>query len=59
MWNGLDWEIQKYGQIVDERKIKINDKEVEEIIFFYQGSYYVEIWFDGIRMVFDFLGEYK
>lgn len=59
MWNGLDWEIQKYGQRVDERKIKINDKEVEEIIFFYQGSYYVEIWFNGIRMVFDFLGEYK
>ena len=53
MYNGLDWEVTKYGQLFDRADLEnINYGVVTTKIYKYQEKFYVEVWQNGIRLAF-------
>ena len=52
MYNGLDWEVQKYGKIIQSQDMQISDHIITTKIYAYNSNYYVEIWIDDIRYLF-------
>ena len=53
MYNGLDWEVTKYGQLFDRTDLEnINYGVVTTKIYKYQEKFYVEVWQNGIRLAF-------
>lgn len=53
MNNGLDWEVTKYGQIIDRTDLENkNYGVVTTKIYKYQEKFYVEVWQNGIRLTF-------
>ena len=52
MYNGLDWEVQKYGHIIQSQDIQISSHIITTKIYFYKSNYYVETWIDDIRYLF-------
>ena len=53
MYNGLDWEVTKYGQLFDRTDLEnINYGVVTTKIYKYQEKFYVEVWQNGIRLTF-------
>lgn len=47
-----DWEVQKYGEIIDDYEVKRNGKYIRQKIHLYEGKLYVATWYDGIRLLF-------
>ena len=53
MYNGLDWEVTKYGQLFDRTDLENkNYGVVTTKIYKYQEKFYVEVWQNGIRLTF-------
>ena len=52
MYNGLDWEVQKYGRIIQSHDMQISTNLVTVKIYVYKSNYYVETWINGIRYLF-------
>ena len=52
MYNGLDWEVQKYGHIIRTYDLDISVHRITTNIYVYKSNYYVETWIDGIRYLF-------
>ena len=52
MYNGLDWEVQKYGHIIQSQDIQISAHIITTKIYVYKSNYYVETWINGIRYLF-------
>ena len=52
MYNDLDWEVQKYGHIIQSQDIQISTHIITTKIYVYKSNYYVETWIDGIRYLF-------
>ena len=52
MYSGLDWEVQKYGRIIRTYDLDICVHCITTIVYIYKSNYYVEIWIDGIRYLF-------
>ena len=52
MYNGLDWEVQKYGRIIRSYDLDISGHYIITIVYIYKEKYYVETWIDGIRYLF-------
>ena len=53
MYNGLDWEVTKYGRIIDRTDLEnSNYGFVTTKIYKYQEKFYVEVWHNGIRYLF-------
>ena len=52
MYNGLDWEVQKYGHIIQSQDIQISSNIITTKIYVYKSNYYVETWIDDIRYLF-------
>ena len=52
MYNGLDWEVQKYGRIIQSHDMQISTNLVTVKIYVYKSNYYVETWIDDIRYLF-------
>ena len=52
MYKGLDWEVQKYGHIIQSQDIQISSHIITTKIYVYKSNYYVETWIDGIRYLF-------
>ena len=52
MYNGLDWEVQKYGHIIQSQDIQISSHIITTNIYVYKSNYYVETWIDDVRYLF-------
>lgn len=52
MYNGLDWEVQKYGRIIQSNDMQISTCIITTKIYVYMSKYYVETWINGIRYLF-------
>lgn len=52
MYNGLDWEVQKYGRIIQSHDMQISTNTITTNIYVYKSNYYVETWINGIRYLF-------
>ena len=52
MYNGLDWEVQKYGRIIQSNDIQISTCVITTKIYVYMSKYYVETWINGVRYLF-------
>lgn len=53
MYNGLDWEVTKYGQLFDRTDLENKNYGVLTTkIYKYQEKFYVEVWQNGIRLTF-------
>lgn len=52
MKKGIDWEVQKYGKIVDDYETKIDGRFVRQKIYRYQKKLYIETWYNGYRLLF-------
>ena len=52
MYNGLDWEVQKYGRIIRAYDLDISWHCITTKVYIYKSNYYVETWIDGIRYLF-------
>ena len=57
MYNGLDWEVQKYGHIIQSQDIQISAHIITTKIYVYKSNYYVETWIDDIRYLFQQLDQ--
>ena len=52
MYKGLDWEVQKYGHIIQSQDIQISSHIITTKIYVYKSNYYVETWIDDVRYLF-------
>ena len=52
MYNGLDWEVQEYGHIIQSHDMQISTNTIITNIYVYKSNYYVETWINGIRYLF-------
>ena len=52
MYNGLDWEVQKYGRLIRSYDLDISGHYITTKVYIYKEKYYVETWIDGIRYLF-------
>ena len=52
MYNGLDWEVQKYGTVIQSQDMQISAHIITTKIYAYKSNHYVEIWIDDIRYLF-------
>ena len=52
MYNGLDWEVQKYGHIIRTYDLDISVHRITTKVYIYKDKYYVETWIDDIRYLF-------
>ena len=52
MYKGLDWEVQKYGHIIQSHDMQISTNTITTIIYVYKSNYYVETWINDIRYLF-------
>ena len=52
MYNGLDWEVQKYGTIIQSHDMQISTHIITTKIYVYKSNYYAETWINGIRYLF-------
>ena len=52
MYNGLDWDVQKYGRIIESHDMKISTHVVITKIYVYKSKQYVELWINDIRYLF-------
>ena len=55
MYKGLDWEVQKYGHIIQSQDIQISSNIITTKIYVYKSNYYVETWIDDVRYLFQTL----
>ena len=55
MYNGLDWEVQEYGTIIQSHDMQISTNTITTNIYVYKSNYYVETWIDDIRYLFQSL----
>lgn len=51
MYNGLDWEVQKYGRIII-KNLDISVHRITTKVYIYKEKYYVETWINDIRYLF-------
>ena len=52
MYKGLDWEVQKYGHIIQSQDIQISSHIITTKIYVYKSNYYVETWINDVRYLF-------
>ena len=52
MYNGLDWEVQKYGRIIQSNDMQISTCLITTKIYVYMSKYYVETWINDVRYLF-------
>lgn len=52
MNNGIDWYVQKYGDIIDDYSTEIDGRYIRQKIYQYEGKQYIETWYNGIRLLF-------
>lgn len=52
MYNGLDWEVQKYGRIIRTYDLDISVHCITTKVYIYKDKFYVELWIDDIRYLF-------
>ena len=52
MYKGLDWEVQKYGHIIQSQDIQISTHIITTKVYVYKSNYYVETWINDIRYLF-------
>ena len=52
MYQGLDWEVQKYGHIIRTCDLDISVHRITTKVYIYKDKYYVETWIDDIRYLF-------
>ena len=51
MKNTTQWEVTKYGQLIDRADIERGDVGcISTKIYEYQGKYYVELWENGYNI---------
>ena len=52
MYKGLDWEVQKYGTVVQSHKYRVSTRVITTKIYYYKDHFYIETWIDEIRYYF-------
>ena len=52
MYNGLDWEVQMRGTIIQSNNMQVSDNIITTNIYVYKSNYYVVTWINGIRFLF-------
>ena len=52
MYNGLDWEVQEYGTIIQSQDMQISAHIITTKIYVYKSNYYVETWINDVRYLF-------
>ena len=53
MYNESDWEVQKYGTVIDCHELNIDGRyKVQEKVYRYQDRVFVEVWCNGYRLSF-------
>lgn len=52
MYNGLDWEVQKYGRIIQSNDMQISTCLITTKIYVYMSKYYVETGINDVRYLF-------
>ena len=52
MYQGLDWEVQKYGHIIRTCDLDISVHRITTKVYIYKDKYYVETWINDIRYLF-------
>ena len=55
MYNGLDWEVQMRGTIIQSNNMQISSNIITTNIYVYKSNYYVVTWINGIRFLFQSL----
>ena len=52
MKRGIDWEVQRYGTVVDDYETKIDGRFIRQKIYRYENKLYIETWYNGCRLLF-------
>lgn len=48
-----EWEVAKYGIIIDDYDIKIDGNYIRQKIYKYEDTLYIDTWCNGIKLSFN------
>lgn len=53
MSKSLDWEVQKYGRLINQADTwEESHNLITQKIYYYEGKHYIEVWNNDIRLLF-------
>ena len=51
--HSIDWEVVHYGTCFEKTDKELNDGILTQKLYYYQERYFVEVWWNGIRLSFN------